>query len=88
MNAQTRSLTVDAEVASILDEEVAAGRFATTAEALNHAVRTLDARRRALAHLNAIADEALADLDDLVDFETVRERSETAIRETAARRGA
>lgn len=45
MNAQTRSISVDAEVASILDEEVAAGRFATAADALSHAVRALDARQ-------------------------------------------
>ncbi len=88
MNVQNRSITVDAETASILDQEVAAGRFATTAEALSHAVRTLDARRRAVAHLNTIADEALADLDDLVDFETVQTRSREAVERAAAERGA
>ena len=88
MNAHPLTVTVDPEIAEILEREVAAGRFASTSEAMNHAVRTLDARRRAVAHLNEIADEALADLDDLVDFQTVRERSETAIREAAGRRGA
>lgn len=88
MNAQNRSITVDAEIASILDQEVAAGRFATPAEALSHAVRTLDARRRAVARLNTIADEALGDLDDLVDFETVQTRSREAVERASAERGA
>ena len=88
MNAQNRSITLDAEIASILDKEVAAGRFATPAEALSHAVRTLDVRRQAMAYLTTIADEALGDLDDLVDFETVRTRSREAVDRASAERGA
>ena len=79
MNAAVRTFEVDAETAAILEGEVAAGRFRDAGAALEYAVQQLDGRRRAAAHLVALADEALADMDDLVDQETVERESRTAI---------
>ncbi|HAJ03976.1 MULTISPECIES: ribbon-helix-helix domain-containing protein [Brevundimonas] len=88
MSAKPRTVAVDPETASILDNAVASGRFTSTEEALGHAVRALDTRHRAVSYLNAIADEALADMGDLVDLPTVRTLSDEAINGAAAKRGA
>ena len=83
MNAPVRTFQVDAETAAILEGEVAAGRFASAEAALVYAVQQLASRRRAAAHLLALADEALADMDDLVDQETVERESLMAIDQAA-----
>lgn len=88
MNTPALTLTVDPETASILAAEVAHGRFASPADAVAEAVRDLDMRRRARAELNRIADEALADMKDLVDHEEVMASLDAVIERVAANRAA